>query len=213
VFAVTTDVPAELADLDPETDGFDDAPARHQLVSSGVCSQVYGDDRQLVGHVLMVEYDDVAREVAERDARFLPGVTVLLRSSARCWHVYDLGVRSWDRTVELARSTSCCPLYRDEQVDLGRFALRTFEKIRRTGDVYRDAPVPVAVVDGDGPLSWPHAETLRQLAVEVDQQVVADTLDDLVDERPTVGRTLRTTDYETYTDELAAVLGGETNGE
>ena len=197
-----------LDGLGPE-DSFADAPDRHRLVTSGVTSRVFDVDREVVGHIVMVEYDETARDVAEADARALDGPSVLLRSSADCWHVYDLAVRPWREVVDAARSTRCCPEYRAEQIERERFALRTFPKIRRTGEVYREAPEPVALFDGArGPVSRPHVVALQQLADEQGADAIAAGLDILAAKWGTTGRTLTQTDYETRTDALAAVLDG-----
>lgn len=211
-----------VPDVDPdEYDGFDAAPPAHRISTAGLASQVYADDRSVLGHVVMLDLDDVDPAVALEQAERLDDVAVVLRSSAGCYHVVGLGVRPFDEAVATAEASASCPEYVAEMREQGRFVARTMPKFRQsTGETYKDEPEPVAVASGDGPVSRPHAIRFAQLAEDVGRDDVAAALEQAVDEVAQAGRTLTVSRYETLTDELRAVLdahaaeqGGEARGE
>lgn len=180
----------------------DDAPEFHQLVTAGVRSDVIDTDGETVGHVVMLDYDDVDPADALADARDLAGPTLLLRSSPGSYHVVDLAVRPWSDALDAGRSSAACSTFVDGMADRGHYSLRTLRKLRKTGERYRDAPEPVALLPGDaGPLSVPHLTHYRQLA----EDRAPDLADALDADGETVGRTLISFETETLTDEIREV--------
>lgn len=195
-------------DLD-RWDRWQDAPDRLQAVTSSVYSRVFDGERDLLGHILMVEYDDVDPEVPVEDAEGFPGVAVVLRSSRRSYHVVDLGVRSWGSVVGLATDSRGERDHVDAMVSEGRFALRTQPKVLKVGDVYKPAPEPVYVASGeyqDPPLSAPHLTVLRQMCEETDRLDVDSSLSTVESAAELTGETLSLDRYETPTDELNELI-------
>lgn len=210
-----------VRDLDreiPETPSWpEDAPDTHRVLSAGVCSRVFDSDQEEIGHVLMVEYDNTTRWQPRQDARDLPGLSVVLRSSPGSYHLWDLGVRSWDRQIELAEGTECCRTHLSEMIEQGRSVLRTQPKLYADDrSVYKSAPVPVYVYDSmdDSPISAPHATRLAQLAERAGQTTERLLIDSRREYAPTAGETFSQSYYETMTDELRSrwIPGGETDG-
>jgi len=196
----------------------DDAPDDHRIVTSGVASMVYDADRELLGHVLMLDLDDVDPTAAIAEADRLDEHAVVVRSSHRCYHVVGLDVRPWDQRVADARDAASSPEFVDEMVDQGRFIMRTQPKLRReSGDIYKHAPEPVHLARGVGVVSTPHLTVLRQLAEESGYPSMVGVLNALESAADGVGRTLTQSTYESMTDELRALVGhpdgGETDGE
>lgn len=202
-------VDRQVPDLDPaEYDGFEDAPADHRLATAGLASYVYSGEEETLGHVVVLDLDDVDPATAFEEAARLDDPAVVLRTSPSCYHVVGLRVRPWEDALDVARASRSCGDYVDEMDVRGRFIARTFEKVRQaSGDLYKPTPEPVLVVDGDGPVSRPHATRLRQLAEEVGREDVAEALGTLVERNGTVGRLLTQSRYETITDELREVVG------
>ena len=206
-----------IPDLDPaDYEGFEDAPPDHKLTTAGLASYVFTGAEVLLGHVVVLDLDDVDPATALEEAAALSDPAVVLRTSTGCYHVVGLGVRAFDAALEAARASRACPDYVDEMGERGRFVARTFEKLRQeSGEVYKPTPEPVVVVDGDGPVSRPHATRLRQLAAEVGRDDVDRALEQVARENGTVGKLLTQSRYETITDELREVVGpagGEDRG-
>jgi hypothetical protein len=191
----------------------DDAPQEHQLDTSGVRSEVLDEDKDVVGHIVMLDYDDEVEDIEQvrADAEDLDGPSVILKSSEGRYHAWNLRVRHVDEALDAARSTSCCQTFVEGMADEGRFVLRTDAKIRRTGETYRDAPevLDVEVDAVDGPVSAPHLEILADMA----EDPVAGRLRSLLGmlDDP-VGDSLLRSDYETMTDELREQRLADPNG-
>lgn len=173
--------------------------------AQGVESEVVREDLEPVGHVVMLEYDDVPAHVVREDLERLLEPTVLVRSSTRSWHVYGLQVRSWPRVVRTLRQSNASSEYVDEMVRRGTATLRTSPKIDGQGELRKPRPVPVGVTltrpESTIEVSKPHCARLRQLAEESGLEAVADQLRGIEyggirGIRP-VGRKLPQTRYET----------------
>jgi len=195
-------------EIDPaEYDGFEDAPADHKLITSGLASRVFDEDREEIGHVLALDVDDADPATAIHEADRLDDPAVVLRSSPGCYHVVGLGVRTFEDAVAEARATASCQEYVDEMDRQGRFVIRTQPKFRQgSGEIYKDEPEPIAVSQGAGRVSRPHAIRLRQIAEDVGRDRVAAAVEDVVETNGTVGWSLTQSKFETITDELRAVL-------
>lgn len=201
-------VDRRVPEINPaEYDGFEDAPEDHKLITSGLASWVFDEDREEIGHVLCLDLDDVAPGAALFQARILDDPAVVLRSSPGCYHVVGLGVRAFEDALAEARDSVSCQEYVDEMDRQGRFVIRTQPKFRQaSGAIYKDEPEPVAVTGGAGPVARPHAIRIRQLAEDVGRGSVADAIEEIVETNGTVGWSLTQSRYETITDELRAVL-------
>lgn len=156
----------------------------------GVASPVFDEDRVEVGHVVMAEYDETARAHVEQDARRLDGAVVVCRSSPRSWHLWGLRPRSWGEAIGRTDDLDATQHYVEEMDRRGRATLRTHPKVDPDGATVATAPVPVVVEDGEGPVSRPHVERLRQMARHADATDAARDLAALLDGE-TVGETLR----------------------
>jgi hypothetical protein len=193
----------------------EDAPACHTFRSAGVASYVLDGAGDLLGHVLMVEYDDVDPSVPIEDAERLDGPVVVARSSPRSYHLLDLTVRPWDETLRIAREeTRSSTAYLDDREDDGRLLLRTFPKVRLSdGAEYKPAPDPFAAFepdDFDGPVSAPHVESYRQLASENGRTTIGGLTVAIEANADTTGERLVRSEYSGVSDELeAAVWGGD----
>lgn len=200
---------------------FSEAPDRHRLRASGVSSVVYDDGGDELGHVSLLDLDGVSLETARDDARELPGVAVVCRSGADGWLVWGLSVRPFDAVGRDARRSSASTEQVEHQIGEGRYVARVTPKIRETGEVYRDRPVPVEVhprQEGDRyPVSGPHTRMLEQLAEKAGRLEVADSLGAALVGAREVGRTVDVSHYQTLSDELREHLDGlepaETGGE
>jgi hypothetical protein len=162
------------------------------LRTTTISSVVADEDEQDLGHVLMLDYDDVDPLVPIQDARSLDGLTAVSRSSPGSYHVLDLRVCRWYEVVERARSTRASGTYIEDMADRGEFALRVGPKLTKDGeDVEVSAPVPVAVDPGDvrldRPLSEPHVEVLLDLVSGRGPEDVERDLRSVLDSRESVG--------------------------
>lgn len=166
-----------------------------EVRTAGVGSPVFDGDRELLGHVVMLDCDETTREEAVSEAERLDGPAVVVRSSERSHHVYGLAVGTWGNARATMRSSPRCSReFIDEMIERSRCTLRTHAKYSYDGDVVVDEPVPVAVVDGDASsTSRPHAIRLRDLArergePEVAEQLVASVAGTLVGETYSAAR-------------------------
>jgi len=196
----------DLPDLPDSPEWPQDAPREHRLLVEGVTTDVWQEDRERLGHVLMVEYDDEDPGVPLRDARALPGLTVLLRSSRASYHLWDLMVRDRSQMVEEARETDACPGYLEARAEAGHWALRTSAKVRETDlSHYREPPEPVRVIGGSGPVSAPHLSKLRDMSKLSGSSEVLDRLRGVKETHEVIGESFATKTYKTMTDELEGV--------
>jgi hypothetical protein len=136
-----------------------------QYATQAVESGVYDADREVVGHVGLLDLDDSALGEALEVARRTPGPSVVLRSSEWSHHVWSLAVDSldsWiDRTLDLdavdvdhVALSDCrgCGVIRLEP----KISLETGDHVRPAPQVRRVVPTPT-----DLPVSQPHADLLR----------------------------------------------------
>lgn len=209
------DVDRRIPEVDVENySGFADAPLDHRIVTAGLASFVHDSDRETIGHVLMLDLDDVEDPaIAIEQAEDLDDLSIVLRSSPRSYHVVGLGVRSWDVATSQAVRSRADLDYVVEMMDKGRFIARSQPKIRReTGEIYKRSPEPVFVSPGEGPISRPHTRRIEQIANNVGREDVADRLVDAARGVEQIGETLSISEYETVTDELREVVAGDLDG-
>lgn len=166
--------------------------------TAAVGSVVFDEDREVAGHVALVDLDGASESDAIGVATEVDGPAAVVRSSADSWHVWGLSVRSWSDALDAIREHSE-PEHVDAAERRGEAHARTVPKFDDDSDeIVASAPEPVAVVDGltDAPVSAPHLTVLQQLA---DQADVSDRVRWLFD-RPAqrgdaVGSTLSTARY------------------
>lgn len=201
--------------IEQDVDSIEDAPDAHVLRTRTVSSIVADEDERTLGHVLMLDYDDVDPEVPVEDARDLDGLAVVSRSSPGSYHVLDLRVDRFEAHVSRADRTRAEESYVDSMVSRGEFVLRVGAKRREQGEQgerpYKAAPVPVAVSPGDvvrRPLSAPHIEVLRELSEDRAPSGVLRSLDSIEETRETVGDLLVRETRRVATDSLRRVLNG-----
>lgn len=186
----------------------EDAPEDHRVLTEGVTTDVWREDRSRVGHILMAEWDDIDDPseplMAAEDA---PGPAVVLRSSPGCYHLWDLLVRpTWDGMVEEVREVSGEPDWVEERIRHERFVLRTAAKVRESDlSTYKPAPEPVYATFGDGPVSRPHLTKLLQMCDRAGSGETAERLAVVEEREETVGQSFATQAYQSMTDELAEV--------
>ena len=141
-------------------------PPDEILETSGLLSTVLEDGDE-IGHVLMVEYDDIDDVMRPiRQAERTPGISVLLRSSPGSYHVYNLSVRDRDTQLLDAVRKDGDVWQARWAVRRGHFVLRILAKRRsESREIYKDAPEPVRVFSSESefPQSSPHLEILEDL--------------------------------------------------
>jgi len=175
------------------------------LETTGIESEAVDEDLTPIGHVLMLDYDDVGLEAVQEDAETVRGPAVVVRSSARSYHLYGLEIRTWDDVVSALRSSRASSEYISEMIRRGVATLRTSSKATPDGQITAPAPAPIAVtMTRPGykiPVSRPHAAQLRTLAEDAGNDRVARQLAAIetgaVDGLEPVGNQICQTRYET----------------
>lgn len=153
-----------MSDVPEEFDG--------KYVTEAVESGVRGDDRELLGHVALLDLDGASLEAAIENARRLEGIVAVLESSPGSYHVWSLSIRPLEEQLEIAREL---PAVDPEHVDLSRrrecAVLRVDEKVGvGTGDVVKPAPRVEKTLEDvcpEVPQSAPHLELLEELGAEI----------------------------------------------
>jgi len=192
-----------------DEDQLDQLPADEILDTSGLLSHVQ-DDGETIGHVLMIEWDDIEDVMRPiRTADRLPGISILLRSSPGSYHLFNLSVRDRDEQLLDAVRKNGDVWQARWAARRGYFVLRILPKIRsESREEYKPAPEPVRVFtrDSEYPQSRPHLDMLLDISR---QQVLPEIWRDLLDARETfelVGDGLKVDHYQTVTDEAKEVL-------
>lgn len=185
-------------------------PDDELLDTSGVLSHVV-ESEETIGHVLMIEWDDIDDVMRPiRTANRMPGISVLLRSSARSYHLFNLSVRTRDEQLLDALRKDGDVWQARWAARRGYFVLRILPKIRHESrDVYKDGPQPVAVFSRESEFrqSTPHYELLLDMAREGG---LSDLETDLIrarEDQQFAGSSLKVEHYQTVTDEAKEVLG------
>ena len=179
------------------------------LTTTGVLSEVYNSEDDVIGHITLADYDDTCGadyDLMLDDIKDLPGITVVLESSPQSYHVWNLSVRDKLKTAEQKMqlhddAKHLCIGYRR-----GRWALRLAGKYEPNGDVYKSEPEldMVLVNPTDLKQSKPHFNLLKALAEKQDFEIGPDT-----DSLQFTGKSARTEQYMTLVDELKRFGGGD----
>ena len=196
------DYPRSLDELPPEYDPryWEAVEDADRVRCNGIESAVLDEDREEIGHVLMLDYDDVGRQTVMREAEDLDGLSVVVESSTGSYHVYGLSVRSWESAVETARESSASESYVDEMDRRGEFTLRVSGK--------GDEPAPTVVgISGRGSedsdltaVSDPHLSVLQDMATDEFALTLRAVRAGLSDSHEPVGSTAVRSTYETEVD-------------
>lgn len=174
------------------------------LTTTGIRSNVYRDGES-VGHVLLMDFDGKSLSWVEDQISDLPGVTLLLESSGRSYHVWNLTVRSEKDTLweQVKRYDDEGHFRRGPRQ--GFWVLRTGPKERPSQERYKPAPrLKEWGVNRTGePQSLHHWRYAKQVFDLPDVEPsgldwVGDSGESLSDDA--VGITLDS--YVTFTDEL-----------
>lgn len=135
-----------------------------KYATEAVESGVHDRDGEVVGHVGLLDVDDVTVEEATQAAERLPGVAAVLRTSEEAFHVWSLAVEDLDAWLEWAGALDVVD---EEHVALSKSrecsVVRIDAKVRiEDGEVVKPAPSLVHLIDGstDRPLSRPHGRVL-----------------------------------------------------
>ena len=192
-----------------DEEDLEELPDDEILETSGLLSHVRADG-DTVGHVLMIEWDEVDDVMVPiRTAERYPGISVLLRSSPTNYHMFGLSVRDRNEQLVDAMRKNGDVYQARWAARRGYFALRILPKIRsESRSEYKPAPEPVRVFDSESshPQSRPHIDMLIDVAHSSDRTDVADALREARAEHDLVGDGLRVDHYQTVTDEAKEVL-------
>lgn len=187
------------------------------VVTAGVTSHVYDDDGEQVGHVLLLDLDDVGLLEAVGVADHLDSVAVVLESSEGSHHVWSLGVDTLNNHTLTGLSYDATD---DGHVGAsfrrGYAVLRFVGKVTSDDEMYKDRPTVthVSAAGARGHHSKPHAEMLRSLVADQGDDV-SGAVDALNDDGAPCGVTyigdaerLRIDKYQTLTDDGKEALRG-----
>ncbi len=191
------------------------------VYTAGVSSAVLDGD-EAVGHVLLLDCDDVDQITVYNAAASMDGITAVFESSTGSFHIWNLTVHPWEDAILTGLSWRVSDAEHVKQsYRRGRYVLRTTAKVREdaeTGSVvhYKEAPRLLDVFvdldrDGEdepvGPQSLPHLRRLASIADEQDADVEIPSTEDVV----TVGAEngLGVDRYMTITDDAKAALRGD----
>jgi hypothetical protein len=107
--------------------------------TKGVASTVYNLGEE-IGHVLLIDYDDKSLSFIEEMVSDMPGYNVILRSSERSYHYWNLTVRSDTKTLweQVRLHDDLGHLARGVRQD--KWILRTSPKVRPSQRQYKPAP-------------------------------------------------------------------------
>jgi hypothetical protein len=193
-----------------DRDELDAIPQDEILETTGILSTVLDGDGSTTGHVLMVEYDNIDDPYRPIDtAETAPGISVVLRSSPRSSHVYNLSVRKKNEQLLDAMRKDGDPWQARWAARRGYFVLRVLPKFRsQSRKKYKDAPEPVAVCcsDSDYPQSQPHLSQLLNLAGRHRTDELQSQMADAREQHEMVGSTFQVEHYQTVTDDAKEVL-------
>lgn len=133
------------------------------LTTKSIRSGVWeGDER--IGHVMLLDYDDHAKDQVLSKVDGLPGVTAVFESSPRSFHVWNLQVHGLEKTVCRMVLQREDPNHVRMGIVNGRWRLRIGPKTHDNRE-YRSAPelVTVGATESDAPQSAPHMDILTAM--------------------------------------------------
>lgn len=196
-----------ISDVDEDTE----IPDEHILETTGLLSHVDGPDRETVGHIYMTEWDNVDDAFIPLSlAEQKPGLSILLESSPRSYHLYNLSVREFsEQTRDAAAGTGDLGHVR-WAARRGYFALRILGKFHtESGEEYKPAPSIISVFNSASkfPQSKPHLEFFRDMARDDGRDDLADQIDEATHDHDLAGESLEVDHYQTITDEWKESIG------
>lgn len=139
------------------------------LTTTGVTSEVFSEEDELQGHILLADYDSkdgCSYDLMLKDIINLEGITVLLESSKNSYHVWNLSVRGQRGT--LARKADLHDDAKHLKIGWrrGRWTLRLTGKHSVDGSEYKSEPELKRVICNDcmEAQSLPHLRLLQAMA-------------------------------------------------
>jgi len=198
--------PLDELHLDLDRDEIDDDEI---LRAAGLRSDVRDREGELLGHILMTEWDDVEDPMIPLSIMSnSPGISILLRSSPQNYHHYNLSVRGFAEQIRDAAAGSGDLGHVRWAARRGYFVLRISEKIREeSGETYKSRPELVAVSESESKFSQSreHLETLLSLPAveEIDRDPHA-ALEQALESgnHGWVGEQLRVDQYQSVSDRI-----------
>lgn len=148
------------------------------VTTKGINSKVFNDNGDVVGHVLLCDYDgatctyvDMLKEVME-----LPGINVILKSSDSNYHAWNLSVRNLGNTLFLKAGLHDDSNHTEVGFRRQSWTLRTFPKYDRNDEVYKDSPVIEQVVVNNTSMlqSKPHTRYLHAMLQSQEEPLKVD---------------------------------------
>jgi hypothetical protein len=175
-------------------------------ISSGVVETDTSDDHDVIGHVLLLDYDEGVNPVElRREVEDLPGVVALFESSTGSFHAWCLSIADLDDQLLRGLQTSTDPQHVQSSAKRGYYVLRVGPKLRaERGDVYKRAPelIDVYCSQSDLEQSWAHWQVIRDRIEESeDVEVDPDSIEQLVGDSWRGDRVIQS-QYLTMSDRL-----------
>lgn len=193
-------------------------PEEAVVQTAGVTSQVFNDG-DVIGHVLLLDLDNVDYIEAVQVADDLDAVAAVLESSEGSHHIWSLGVDTLrQQTIRGLSYHASDDAHVGASWRRGYAVLRAFRKVRDDGETYKERPTlhHVSTAGAEGRHSAAHAVMLQVLRREQSEAVSGEVdaargIDHLSPEAVEwVGDDddLRLDKYQTLTDDGKAALRG-----
>lgn len=141
--------------------------------TAGITSQVFEDD-DVIGHVLLLDLDNVDYIEAVQVADDLDTIAAVLESSAGSHHIWSLGVNTLrEQTIRGLSYHASDDAHVGASWRRGYAVLRAFRKVRDGGETYKERPTlhHVSTAGAEGPHSAAHAVMLQVLRREQSEEV------------------------------------------
>lgn len=176
---------------------------------------VAGGEAETFGHVLLLDYDNTTPEQLNDELDQLDGVSLVAESSPGSYHVWNLSVRTFEETALKMLGTKCDMGHCRPGYRRGYWRLRIGAKVRKVDDIYKKRPMLKAVVVNSS--THYQSEAHYRLAEGLwtgempDQRPSVPAAGEEIREHsvPWVGKSLTSSEYATYTEELKEALDHE----
>lgn len=172
----------------------------HEVASAGVTSCVLDAAGNRLGHVVLLDYDDLDLGQVRQRVTDLPDPSVIIESSPGRYHVWVPVIHSWDEAIELAEGSGCDPEYVSWIEEKEEMFLRCARKVALDDESIRaTAPTVIESVggsDADAAVSGPHLKHIAELCSEGFGPGDCEKLiDDIIDDNDIVGAAAPTEKY------------------
>jgi hypothetical protein len=193
-----------------DAEELEEIPASELLETSGMCSHVRDQDGEELGHILMIDFDDVDDVMIPlSSADRQPGISIVSRSSPGSYHHHNLSVRSFDEQIREGAAETGDLGHIRWAARRGYFVLRILGKRRiESGELYKEPPEIVSVIssESDLPQSRRHLQLLRSIIEDQGSTELLERLDAAREEHELIGRELSVDHYKTITDSAKEAL-------